>query len=275
MKIYFATFTDDRYKPTREKARRQAEEMGIFDKVFALSEHDFDAGFKDLFYKEHRDKMFAFGFYCWQPWTDMHVLDQMEDGDILFYSDAGNTLNPNGKKKFMEWVNLISTGEKDVLALRHSEFLECEYTKEDVFKYLEIDNNSDIRETGQYFLGALMIRKSPSSYDLIKKWFDINCNHFEIIDETMNYPNDKRFKDFRYGQSVISVMLKKYDGVVTLNYDNVFRPNKTIEGIEDAPFWAFRTKEITLRAKLVMLPKRIVNKICRVFGLKTVYKLKI
>ena len=219
--------------------------------------------------------MFAFGFYCWQPWTDMHVLDRMEEGDILFYSDAGNTLNPNGKKKFMEWVDLISNGEKDVLALQHSDFLECEYTKEDVFAFLGIDNNSPIRETGQYFLGAILIRKTPSSYALIKKWYDINCNHFEIVDETINHPNEARFNTFRYGQSVMSVMLKKYKGLVTLDYANVFRPDKTTEGIEGAPFWAFRTKEITLKAKLEMFPKRIANRICRMLGIKTVYRYKI
>ena len=275
MKIYFATFTDDRYKPTREKARKQAEEMGIFDKVFALSEHDFDPYFKELFYKEHRNKMFAFGFYCWQPWTDMHVLDQMEDGDILFYSDAGNTLNPKGKKKFMEWINMISSGEKDVLALMHPDYFEYEYTKEDVFQYFKVEKESPIRETGQYFLGALLVRKSPSSYALIKKWFDINCNHFDVIDESVNHPNEPRFKAFRYGQSAISVMLKNYKGVVTLDFNNVCRHDKTTEGIEDAPFWAYRTKTITLWAKLAMLPKRIVNRFCRVLGKKAIYRYKI
>ena len=275
MKIYFATFTDDRYKPTREKARKQAEEMGIFDKVFALSEHDFDPDFKELFYKEHRNKMFAFGFYCWQAWTDMHMLDLMEEGDILFYSDAGNTLNPNGKEKFMEWVNLISSGEKDVLAFMQSQFLECEYTKEDVFHFLDVEKNSSIRETGQYFLGGLLVRKTPSSYALIKEWYDINCNHLEIVDEKVNHPNEARFKAFRYGQSIISVMLKRYKGLVTLDYNNVWQPNGSKEGIEDAPFWAFRIKELSRMAKIEILPKRIVNKICKVLGFKPICRCKI
>lgn len=275
MKIYFATFTDDRYKPTREKARKQAEGMGIFDKVYALSEHDFDPSFKELFYNEHRNKMYAFGYYCWQPWTDMHVLDLMEDGDILFYSDAGNTLNPKGNGKFMEWVNMISKGEKDVMAFMQSQFLEYEYTKEDVFAYLGIERKSPIRETGQYFLGALILRKTPSSYALIKKWFDINCNHLEIIDESVNIPNDPRFKAFRYGQSVMSVLLKNYNGLVTMDYFNVYRPKGSIEGIEDAPFWAFRIKDLSLKAKLGILPQRIVNKICRCLGIKPIFRCKI
>ena len=274
MKIYFATFTDDRYKPTREKARKQAEEMGIFDKVYALSEYDFDPEFKELFYKGRRNKLFAFGFYCWQAWTDMHMLDLMEDGDILFYSDAGNTLNPNGKEKFMEWVNLISSGEKDVLAFMHSQFLESEYTKEDVFQFLNIERNSPIRESGQYFLGALLVRKTPSSYALIKQWFDINCSHLNLIDETVNHPNDARFKTFRYGQSVMSVLLKSYDGVVTMGYNEIYRPGGSTEGIEDAPFWAFRIKELSRKANLELLPKRIVNKLCRCMGIKPVFRVK-
>lgn len=274
MKIFFATFTDDRYKPTREKARKEAEGMGIFDKVFALSEHDFDPFFKELFYKEHRNKMLAFGFYCWQPWTDMHVLDLMEDGDILFYSDAGNTLNPNGKKKFMEWVNMISDGDKDILALMHPDYLECEYTKEDVFKYFNIEKDSPIRESGQYFLGALLVRKSPSSYALIKKWYGINCNHFDIIDESVRYPNETRFKAFRYGQSAISVMLKSYPGVVTLDYNNVYRPNRSTAGIEDAPFWAFRTKKLSLWAKIANKPRGAVNKICKLIGVEPLFRYK-
>ena len=51
MKLAYVTFADNRYKPTRELAKKKIEALGVFDNVYALSEDDFDPDFKDKFYK--------------------------------------------------------------------------------------------------------------------------------------------------------------------------------------------------------------------------------
>lgn len=275
MKLAYVTFADNRYKPTRELAKKKIEELDIFDNVYALSEDDFDPEFKDIFYKEGRNKMFAFGYYSWAPWACKHALDQLEENDILFYSDAGNTVNPNGKKRFFEWVDMVSQGDKDILGIVHDQYKECEYTKEDVFNYFGIEKGNQIRETGQFFVGALVIRKTKSSERLVNRWYESGSLRLDLIDETIHLPNDPRFLAFRYDQSLMSILLKTYDRMVTIDYSEVWRPGRSIEGLEDAPFWAYRTKEITLAAKIAMLPKRIVNRFCRILGLKTIYRYKV
>lgn len=275
MKLAYVTFADNRYKPTRDRAKKEVQALGIFDRIYAFSEDDFDLPFKDVFYGEHRDKMFAFGYYSWAPWACKHALDQIEDNDILFYSDAGNTINPNGKKRLLEWIEMVSHDDNDILGIVHEQYKEYEYTKEDVFHYFGIDKNDIIRKTGQFFVGALVIRKTESSSDLINQWFEVGSMRLDLIDETALLQNDPRFVAFRYDQSLISVLLKKYDKVVTVDYSEVCLSGRSTKGLENAPFWAFRTKEITPWAKIEMLPKRIVNRICRLFGLKVVYRYKV
>lgn len=275
MKLAYVTFADNRYKPTRELAKKSIEDLHLFDKVYALSEDDFDPEFKDVFYREGRNKMFAFGYYSWAPWACKHALDQLDGNDILFYSDAGNTVNPNGKKRFLEWVDMVTQDDKDILGIVHNQFKEYEYTKEDVFNYFGIEKGNVIRETGQYFVGALIIRKTVSSVQLINKWYESGSLRLDLIDETVHSENDPRFIAFRYDQSLMSVLLKSYNRIVTIDYSEVFNPDLSIKGLENAPFWAYRKKEITLRAKIATFPKRIVNKLCRVFGLKDAYRCKI
>lgn len=275
MKLAYVTFADNRYKPTRERARNEAKRLGIFDKVFALSEDDFDLNFRNVFYGEERDKMYAFGFYSWAPWACKYALDQIEENDILFYSDAGNALNPKGVKRFKEWIGMISKDDKDILGIIDSKRLECEYTKEDVFYHFGIEKGNEIRETGQYFVGALLIRKTNSSANLINKWYEYGSLRLDLIDNSIRLGNDKRFIACRYDQSLISVLLKMYDNVVNIDCSEVYRPNRSIEGIENAPFWAFRNKILTKETQIRLFPKRVINKICSILGLKRpfIYKM--
>lgn len=268
MKLAYVTFADNRYKPTRERAEKEAKSIGVFDRVFALSEDDFDPQFKSVFYGEHREKMFAFGYYSWAPWACKYALDQIEYNDILFYSDAGNTLNPKGKKRLNEWIEMVSTEDKDILGILDSKRLECEYTKEDVFNFFGIEKDNEIRETPQYFVGALLIRKTKSSEMLINKWYEYGSLRLNLIDDSIKNNNDKRFVAFRFDQSLISVLLKMYDKVVNIDCDEVYRPNRSIKGIENAPFWAFRNKTVTIKTKICLFPLRAVNKICQLIGLK-------
>lgn len=274
MKLAYVTFADNRYKPTRERSKEDVQNLGIFDKVYALSEDDFDLEFKNIFYGEHRDKMYAFGYYSWAPWACKHALDQLEENDILFYSDAGNTINPNGKERLMEWVGMVSQGDKDILGIVHNQYKEYEYTKEDVFHYFDIEKGNKIRETGQYFVGALVIRKTLSSTRLINQWYEAGSLRLDLIDETAQLQNESRFVAFRYDQSLMSILLKKYDKVVTLDYSEVWNPDHSTKGLEKAPFWAYRTKNKTLWAKLVTKPKGAVNKLCKLLGIAPVFRYK-
>lgn len=275
MKLAYVTFADNRYKPTRELAKKSIEDLHIFDNVYALSEDDFDSEFREFFYNEGRNKMFAFGYYSWAPWACKHALDQIEENDILFYSDAGNTINPNGKKRLLEWIDMVAQGDKDILGIVHNQFKEYEYTKEDVFNFFGIEKGNEIRETGQYFVGALVIRKTKSSAQLVNRWYESGSLRLDLIDETVHLQNDPRFIAFRYDQSLMSVLLKTYNRVVTIDYSEVYNKDLSTDGLENAPFWAYRKKEITFKTKMMTLPKRMVNKICRLFGFKNAFRCKI
>ena len=275
MKLAYVTFADNKYKPTRERAEKEAIRLGVFKKVYALSEDDFDTQFKEVFYGEQRDKMYAFGYYSWAPWACKYALDKLDYDDILFYSDAGNTLNPKGVRRLIEWIEMITNCDNDILGIVDSKRLECEYTKEDVFNFFGIDKENKIRKTGQFFVGALLIRKTVTSENVINKWYEYGSLRLDLIDDSVRLENDPCFVACRFDQSLISVLLKMYNKVVTVDSNEVYQPNRSIKGIENAPFWAFRNKSLTIKAKIKLFPKRLINKFCDLIGVKRPYRYKL
>lgn len=270
MKISFVTFADHRYRPTLERIKAEALDMNIFDDVCALSDLNFDEDYKTLFIKEKRDKMYAFGFYCWKSWAVKKAMDKLNDGDFLVYADAGCILNNRGIRLLKKWLNVISA-DKDFIAFQQK-YIEEEYTKEDVFQYFHISqDDSKVRNTGQYFAGAFILRKSNSTEDLVDKWFDLSNLHFQLIDDTIINDKNSKLLQPRYDQSIISLLLKNHEHLLSLDMNEIL---DTIVNRINSPIIVAREKKYTINGFLKTLPLRIMNKLFKMCLLKSPCKFK-
>ncbi|WP_460197547.1 hypothetical protein [Segatella asaccharophila] len=259
-----------------ERIKKEAQGMNIFDGIYILSEKDFDIAYKKLFYGEHRNKMYAFGYYSWKSWAVKSVLDKLNEGDLLIYCDAGCTLNPKGLRKLHLWISDISKQDKDIMAFIQPQYLEKAYTKEEVFKYFSISQNDKmIRNTGQFFAGTLLVRKTLQSSDLINQWYNLSNYHKDLIDESTTCTENPDFITCRYDQSLLSLLLKQYKGLVTKNLSEIEYGCHSNIGIEDSPIWALRKKKLTFIGYLKVFPIRVINKIARVLGYRNVINYKI
>lgn len=202
MKKCFVTFSNADYKKARDFNIWTAKHIAKFDACFSLGPEDMDDNFKSKNSKILSYKTGA-GLWLWKPWAFKHVLDKIDDGDYLFYTDAA-----------CFWVNnidhIIKKMDQDVWICDNS-LIEEQFTKPKLFENLQCDNDlyRKSRQRPAIFLG---VRKSKFSCKIIDEWLS-NCEQeenmtpFSFRDLDLN---DIGFIAHRMDQSVLSLITKKY-----------------------------------------------------------------
>ena len=199
------------------RIRKQAEAMGIFgDRIRVWNENDLDGEFRD----KMKDHLIlgsrGYGYWCWKPQIVLQLLREMKDGDVLLYADAGCHLNPNGRKRLMEYFELAK--EYGIVAFqsrtmenppRHF-LLDGEWSKGDLLDYFCVRNDESLTRTGQLGGGVFLVKKDEESIHFFNEFRDVLESHFELCDDSpsrsLNLPG---FRENRHDQSVFSILGKK------------------------------------------------------------------
>ena len=229
------SFGNERFKKSRERIINEANKLEIFDECICEKENILE---EDEF-KKIIDKLSINGtgrgyyWYMWKPYIIYKHLQNLNEGDILFYCDSGMTI-PNTKTtkfKFINLFNLVSdvslcpTGIATFITTGHEkDRIEKQFTLLQTFKCLGVENNEDIINSQQCQAGVTMIYKCKQSVEIIEKWYNFTVTNPEIFIgdyrfcklERMNQCKD--FKDHRHDQSVWSILCKLY-GVTILTHD--------------------------------------------------------
>lgn len=245
MKINFVTFADLRYKPTLERMKDEAKAMGVFNSIYVLCEDDFDEEYSNLFYSQKRNKLYAFGYYCWKSYAIKKTLDLSNEDDVIVYCDAGCTLNAKESERIRSWAKILDN-DKDIICFIQNMYIESDYTKEDLFRYFDIDDKNEYRNSPQFFAGALIIRKTKTSVELINKWFHLSNDNLILINETSQASNKEGFIAPRYDQSILSLLLKQYERKIFFDYSLMI--DEKIKGTQ--PIYFGRKTKYSLKAYL-------------------------
>jgi hypothetical protein len=239
-KVSFVTYGDDLYAPARERLVKEATRTGWFSKVVAHSPQttqDLRTRYATFFAENKRGG----GYWLWKSHIILKELNDTNYGDYLVYCDAGCSLNPTGKKRFLEYLNLINENSGNSILTFHMEHQEKTWTKADLGVKLNVTNNPEIWETGQCLGGIMVIRKTPESVKLVLKWIEVaTTNNFHYLtDSPSKTPNDPSFKEHRHDQSIFSI-LTKIHGAKSLK-DETYPPDES--RIKGYPFLATRKKD--------------------------------
>jgi hypothetical protein len=243
MKKHFISFATSDISKTLERIKNEAENSNFFDVVEVFSENnipEFVETHKEFISKNPR----GYGCWLWKPYIVYKYLEHMEIDDILVYLDAGCTINPKGYKRYNEYIDMCINSPFKNISFQYSKYMEYQYTKGDIFKYLNINNKDKL--SGQLIGGMFMMQKNDYTIELIKRWYETCCN-YNLIDNSLSItPNTPGFVDCRNDQSIFSCLRKKYGTVSILNevdldvwgVHNLHHFNK----IPHIPFWATRIK---------------------------------
>lgn len=209
--IHLCTFGDSKLSLSKLRFKTQAEDFGLFKKIFIYNEFMLDNSFTDYFKDKIKPGSRGFGYWAWKPYIILESLKQIEDGEILLYLDMGCHLNKRGKKKFYEYWEEITFNNTGFLVTEIDlpDNTESKWTKGDLLDYFGVRNDSYIMNSPQLQSGVIFIRKNIQTLDLIQKWLDIYFYDFELVDDSPSkIENGDDFIENRHDQSILSILLK-------------------------------------------------------------------
>lgn len=279
MKKIFLTFADRRMSRALNRIQIQANAMGAYDLIILANEHALDLEFRERFSKHLKSGTRGFGYWTWKAQIILQTLRQMNEGDLLQYTDAGCHLNPRGRKRLDEYFTMTQNSESGILAFQadpptfHNhevallDLRESKWCKGDLCDALDVRSNPNIMETQQIGSGIIFIKKCKPSINIISSWLDIYKNDYNLInDSESKTDNPPGFIEHRHDQSIFSILAKlnKVQTISSYEYwypsrKNLLRPNWKM--LKEYPIHAKRDRGIPWSTKFYELPERILKKL--------------
>lgn len=220
-KKVFLTYGNDVFKKSRERITKEAKSLNLFNDTILETDETIlnDEQFKNCLNDSYFHKVFnekrGGGYWLWKPYIIHKTLNNMNNGDILVYCDAGCVINnnDNNKEKFNEIFNDLNNDKYNIVVHPSDDKnLEKIWSKGDVLKYHNVYSNNKILNERQYGGGRIILIKNKNTTELINKWWETAKNQPQLFDDSpSNIPNKKEFKENRHDQSNISILCKLND----------------------------------------------------------------
>lgn len=234
--LHLISFGDSRMRRSQERIEKQAAELKVFKSVSILNENDLAPDFR----LKHIDKLVlgsrGFGYWVWKPHIVRRKLENLDEDDVLLYTDIGCWLNKNGKQQLLRYVEKLRDSSHGVAAfqnifsrdknnMKFYSLPECNWTKPDVFDHFSISESDVIYKSEQIFSTAFFVKNNNAGRQVISNWENLYNESFFLFDD--NYrrkPDVVDFGEHRHDQSIFSILLK-LNGYVALNAFDCFYPD--------------------------------------------------
>ena len=236
--IHFITYGDDNVN-CKDRIISEAEKFGRFDTIKAYSRKDISKEFMNK-YENILNNNRGGGYWIWKFDIILSRLNEINDNDILVYTDCGCTININGINRFNEYVDMLNMSEYGIISFEMS-YIEREWTIKQIFNYLNIDIDSNNATSEQYTGAILIMKKTEHTIMIFNKCIELLNNDQNLITDIYNSDQNTYFKENRHDQSILSLIRKKYNSIVIKNdYDDLWRDIN--EDNKHIPFIATRKK---------------------------------
>lgn len=249
---YLVSFADSRMYKSLIRLSKQAHTFKFFDKIFLLNEYNLSNSFKKKFKNNLILGSKGYGYWCWKPEIIMNIMNEINNGDCLLYVDAGCHLNIHGKKRLLEYFDLIKKQNKGIIAFQAVEpnkknsklkydgrklrnLKNYKWIKGDVLDFFDVRNNKDVTNSQEIAGGVLLVKKCDQSVMIIKKWKEIIIEHFNFItDQPSISPNLPGFIENRHDQGIWTLLCIK-NKIRTISAYEFWYPKKNSNKLE--PDW--------------------------------------
>jgi hypothetical protein len=228
-KIHFLTYGDSRkYTISKKHILNLTKISNIFDKSIGYSRKDIDSKFLNDFSKIFETKRGG-GLYIWKQRIIYNHLKLMNKNDILFYSDAGSSFNPEGKKRFLEYIELLNDSKFGNLRFENKkEFIEKYWTTKEIFDYFGIKIESDIGNSPQLMGGHLIIKNNNHTMEFFDLFFQTLKDDQKLVSDFYINNQINGFEENRHDQSIMSIITKMIGGVI-LDNETFFENNSELQ----------------------------------------------
>lgn len=282
MKKVFLTFADQRMSRALQRIKNQALAMGSYDFIVLANENNLDLKFREQFSEYLKPGVRGFGYWSWKAQIILQTLSQMNDGDLLQYTDAGCHLNPKGRKKLDEYFIKAQNSKSGVLAFQSTpptfhnqkikllDLREAKWCKGDLCDALGVRSNTNIMDTQTIGAGVIFIKKCDESLKLVTSWLDVYKNNFNLIDDSKSKSeNPLGFIEHRHDQSIFSILskLNRVETVSAYEYwypNGKGRPGPDWEVLREYPIHAKRDRGLHWSTKTHVFLGRVFKKILKI-----------
>lgn len=204
---HFITFGNVKYQKSVKRICLEAEKIAVFDKVTGYGETEL---FSFPEFQQHRDFVYSnprgFGYWLWKSFLTMKYMETMNENDILVYADAGCSLQEKGRKRILEYFEMVKNHPSGILGFALPQ-IEKRWNKMDLVRYL---NALEHMNSNQLVGGIFVLRNCEHTRNLVKMWYETGSNYSLVDDSPSNLPNDPSFIEHRHDQSIFSLIRKKY-----------------------------------------------------------------
>jgi len=250
---HLGSFADSRMYRSLKRLSKQANSFKVFDSIHLLDESDLSCDFKSHFKNKLIFGTRGYGYWCWKPEVILNILDKINDGDSLLYIDAGCHLNIQGKRRLMEYFEILNKTNngivafqadppnKDNSALRYDDrklFDQPNYRwiKGDLFEFFEVKDDAAVVNAQAIGATVLLLKKCKASVAIIEEWKKIIWERFDLLDDTPSAsPNLPGFIEHRHDQAIWTLLCIKH-AVKTLSAYEYWYPKKNTQKL--SPDWA-------------------------------------
>jgi hypothetical protein len=196
-------YANGRYLEAQKYCSHSAKLIG-FDNIISYGVGDID----HEFYNKNRkilESPRGVGYWLWKPYFINKTLQDLNDGDLLVYSDSGSYYISSVEPL----IEKIKNEDSGVLSFSLTE-IEKDYTKRDTFILMDLDEN-EYAVTPQREATFIWLIKNDFTVSLVKEYLHYAQNENIISDlPNIHGQNHTGFIDHRHDQSIWSLLCKKY-----------------------------------------------------------------
>ena len=280
-KIVLLSFATQDLKISGSRLKKQAEDSLYYDTINIVYPKDFDNVLKTYInnlLKNNKKK--GYGYWYWKPYLIKNMMKNINDNDIIHYTDAGCHIVKNKNNKFNEYLDFLIDSKNSILPFQYYyendqkvfgfEFPnreEYKYTKSDLLDYFNFLNLKEITDTPQFWAGNIFIKKSKESMEFLSEWINIMYNNFHLVDDSNSKINNhKYFIENRHDQSVYSLLCKKYKLTSFSAYEcdwALKNDKRTWEHNLSSPISAKRDLKYGILKRFLRRQKRTINRLIK------------
>ena len=275
-KIFLCSFASEDLKRSKYRFLEQSKEMNIYENIRVFGFEDLNENRKkqiESFFKINQKRLF--GYACWKADIISSFMKQIPENSILQYSDIGCHFNKDGLNRLKEYItlceknNLLTFQYKipdfdNINNFKFQIYREYQYTKNDLFKYFNINDSSEIFNSEQLWSGTIFFKKNNFSKDVIDEWSKISFENNLIDDSESNSQNNNNFIEHRHDQSIFSIICKKKN-ILTLSASECEwaedNKGRTWEHLKKFPILAKRDKKYNFFKRFLNRQKKNLNRI--------------
>lgn len=206
MKIVLSFYTNNKFSNVVQNLIGYYNSRG-FDDIRGFKSEDVKKG---IFYENHKEILdceTGDGFWLWKPKIILDILNELEDGDAIIYTDAGDLVDVD----YNTIVNYLKDNDYYFTNWNGNRWPQKICTKRDCFILMDCDEEK-FHETPQMEAGFIIIKKTKQMMEFVNDYFKY-CSIKQIVDNEPNQigENFPNWQFHRNDQSILTNLVVKHN----------------------------------------------------------------